>query len=158
MSRVQEDPPKHERWHDCGRRRRHQVVVGPSSHGGSVVCEAEFYSAGKAAAELIVIKSMMRDMGCDADIKLHVDATVAQAMANHQGIGMIRHLADRYLWLQEMAKSGAIAVTKMNGMFNPADVLTKPTSFFGDAWQARPCAFVQRPCPAEPGRGGVDIT
>ena len=32
--------------------------------------EAEFYSAGKAAAELIGIKSMMRDMGWDADIKL----------------------------------------------------------------------------------------
>ena len=58
--------------------------------------EAEFYSAGKAAAELIGIKSMMRDMGWDADIKLHVDATVAQAMANRQGIGKIRHLEVRY--------------------------------------------------------------
>ncbi len=34
---VQEEPLKHERQHDCGRRRRHQVVVEPSSHGGSVV-------------------------------------------------------------------------------------------------------------------------
>ena len=72
---------------------------------------------------------MMRDMGCDADIKLHVDATVAQAMANRQGIGKIRHLDVRYLWLQEIAKSGVIAVRKMNGALNPADVLTKPMSF-----------------------------
>ena len=93
---------------DCGRRRRHQVVVEPSSHGGSVVWRAEFYSA-KAAAELIGIKSMMRDMGWDADIKLHVFATVAQAMAIRQGIGKIRHLEVRHLWLQEMAKSGVIA-------------------------------------------------
>ena len=57
--------------------------------------EAEFCSAVKAAAELIGIKSMMRDMGWDADIKLHVDATVAQAMANRQGIGKIRHLEVR---------------------------------------------------------------
>ena len=48
--------------------------------------EAEFYSAGKAAAELIGINSMMRDMGWDADIKLNVDATVAQAMANRKGL------------------------------------------------------------------------
>ena len=48
---------------------------------------------------------MIRDMGCDADIKLHVDATVAQAMANRQGTGKIRHLEVKYLWLQEMAKS-----------------------------------------------------
>ena len=57
--------------------------------GGAVIKssgEAEFCSAGKAAAELIGIKSMMRDMGWDADIKLHVDATVAQAMANRQWI------------------------------------------------------------------------
>ena len=76
---------------------------------------------GKAAAELIGIKSMMRDMGWDADLKLHVDATVTQVMANRQGIGKIRHLEVRYLWLQEMAKS--------NGVLNPADVLTKPMSF-----------------------------
>ena len=74
---------------------------------------------GKAAAELIGIKSMMRDMGWDADIKLHVDATVAQAMANRQGIGKIRHLDVRYLWLQEMAKSGVIAVRKMNKCVEP---------------------------------------
>ena len=90
--------------------------------------EAEFYSA-KAAAELIGIKSMMRDMGWDADIKLHVFATVAQAMAIRQGIGKIRHLEVRYLWLQEMAKSGVIAVRKMNSELNTADVLTKPMSF-----------------------------
>ena len=99
-------------------------MVEPSGHGGSV-----FYSAGKAAAELILIKSMMRDMGCDADIKLHVDATVAQAMASRHGIGKIRHPEVRYLWLQEMAKSGVIAVRKMNGVLNPADVLNTPMSF-----------------------------
>ena len=58
--------------------------------------EAEFYSAGKAAAELIGIKKMMHDMGWDADIKLHVDATVAQAMANRHGIGNIRHVDVSY--------------------------------------------------------------
>ena len=104
---------------------RYQVVVEPSSHGGSVVWRGR----GKAAAELIGIKSMMRDMGWDTDIKLHVDATVAQAMANRQGIGKIRHLEVRYLGLQEMAKSGVIAVRKMNGVLNPADMLTKPMSF-----------------------------
>ena len=57
-----------------------QATVGLSSG------EAEFYLAGKAAAELIGIKSMMRDTGWDADIKLHVDATVAQAMANAKGL------------------------------------------------------------------------
>ena len=45
------------------------------------------------------------------------------------GVGKIRHLEVRYFWLQEMAKSGVIAVRKVNGVLNPADVLTKPMSF-----------------------------
>jgi hypothetical protein len=129
-------------WAGCKRSRR-SMSGGMAVVGGAVVKswanrqatvalssgEAEFYSAGKAAAELIGIKSLMMDMGWNAGIKLHVDATVAQAMANRQGIGKIRHLEVRYLWLQEMAKSGVIAVRKVSGIFNPADVLTKPMSF-----------------------------
>ena len=97
-------------WAGCKRSRRSRsggmIVVGGavikswSNRQATVALssgEAEFYSAEKAAAELIGIKSMMRDMGWDADIKLHVDATVAQAMANRQGIGKIRYLEVRYL-------------------------------------------------------------
>ena len=124
-------------WAGCKRSRR-SMSGGMTVVGGAVIKswsnrqatvalssgEAEFYSAGKAAAELIGVKSVMRDMGWDVDIKLHVDATVAR-----QGIGKIRHLEVRYLWPQEMAKSGVIADGKMNGVLNPADVLTKPMSF-----------------------------
>ena len=81
------------------------AVIKSRSDRQATVARSSFYSAGKAAAESIGIKSMMRDRGWDADIKLHVDATVAQAMANHQGIGKIRHLEVTYLWLPEMAKS-----------------------------------------------------
>lgn len=59
--------------------------------------EAEFHSASKAAAELLAIRSMMRDLGWDVGLKLLVDASVAQAMANTQGVGRARHLEVRYL-------------------------------------------------------------
>ena len=59
---------------------------------------------------------------------MFVDATVAQSMANRQGIGKIRHLEVRFLWMQDLAKQGAITVRKVKGHLNPADVLTKPMS------------------------------
>jgi hypothetical protein len=52
---------------------------------------------------LIGIKYLMIGMGWNADIKLHLDATIVQSMANCQGIGKIRHLEVRYPWLQEVA-------------------------------------------------------
>ena len=90
--------------------------------------EAEFHSASKAAAELIAVQSMMRDLKWEAGIKLHVDASVAQAMANRQGIGRVRHLEVRFLWFQSLAKNGAILVRRVSGKCNPADVMTKVMS------------------------------
>ena len=90
--------------------------------------EAEFHSASKAAAELIGVRSMMEDLGWDGNIKLFVDATVAQSMANRQGVGKIRHLEVKFLWMQDLAKQGVITVRKVKGNLNPADALTKPMS------------------------------
>ena len=41
-----------------------------------------------------------------------------------------------------MTKNGVIAVRKMNGVLNPADVLTKPMSFSEMLGKLRPCASV----------------
>lgn len=87
--------------------------------------EAEFYSAAKAAAELLAVQSFMNDLGWHAVLRLMVDASAAQAMAARQGIGKVRHLEVRHLWLQEVVKRGAIKVRKVQGRKNPADVLTK---------------------------------
>ena len=91
--------------------------------------EAEFHSASKAAAELLAIRSMMRDLNWHVDIMLRVDASAAQAMANRQGLGRVRHLEVKFLWLQALAKHGAIVVRRVSGKRNPADVMTKVMSF-----------------------------
>jgi hypothetical protein len=129
-------------WAGCKRNRK-SMSGGLATLGGSVLKswanrqatvalssgEAEFYSAAKAAVELIGVKSMMNDLGWKVKVKLFVDATVAQAMANRQGIGKLRHLEVRFLWLQAIVKGGIMAVRKVSGHRNPADVLTKLMSF-----------------------------
>jgi hypothetical protein len=91
--------------------------------------EAEFHSASKAAAELMAVSSMMNDLGWPVERRLFVDASAAQAMSNRQGIGKLRHLEVKFLWLQDLAKAGVLAVRKISGQRNPADVLTKPMGF-----------------------------
>ena len=62
-------------------------------------CQATIaLSATKTAAELIAMQSMMKDLDWDVRAQLYVDATIAQAMANRQGIGRERNLEVKHLW------------------------------------------------------------
>ncbi len=58
-----------------------------------------------------------------------MDAEAARAIASRQGIGKVRHLEVRYLWLQDNIRRGEIKLVTIWGKENPADVLTKPMSF-----------------------------
>ena len=41
------------------------------------------------------------------------------------GVGKIRHLETTDLWVQEVARSGRVALVMIPGVDNPADVLTR---------------------------------
>lgn len=86
-------------------------------------------AAGKAAAEALAAQSLMADLGWRLRPHLFVDASAAQGMATRQGIGRVRHLDVRFLWLQQTVKSGDLRLSKVWGHVNPADALTKPMSF-----------------------------
>ena len=46
-------------------------------------------------------------------------------MAMRQGVGKVRHLAVRYLWVQAYVKKGLLTVKKERGEDNPADIGAK---------------------------------
>ena len=107
------------------------VIKSWANRQGSVALssgEAEFYAAGKAVVEAMGMKTLMLDLDWVARIRVNVDAEAARSIASRQGIGKIRHLEVRYLWLQEWVKKGAVKISKVWGKRNPADVLTKPLS------------------------------
>jgi hypothetical protein len=111
------------------------VIKSWSNRQGSVALssgEAEFYAAGKAAVEVLGARSLFADLGWSAKLQICMDAEAARAIASRQGIGKVRHLEVRYLWLQDQVRRGSIKLVKVWGKENPADVLTKPMSF-GDA-------------------------
>ena len=90
--------------------------------------DAEYYAMVRAAAEALGVQSIMRDLGWEANIRLWVDSSAAKSMASRIGVGKVRHMEVKFLWLQEAVKNRGIEVRKIPGDVNPADVLTKPKS------------------------------
>ena len=90
--------------------------------------EAEYYAMVRAAAEALGLQSIMKDMGWSAGIQLWVDSSAAKSMTARIGLGKIRHMEVKFLWLQEAVKNRRIEVKKIPGTLNPADALTKPKS------------------------------
>ena len=88
--------------------------------------EAEYYALARAAAEGLGIQALMRDMGWEVVVRIWVDSSAAKSIASRIGLGKIRHLEVKLLWVQEMVKTRRIQVRKIRGDANPADNMTKP--------------------------------
>ena len=105
------------------------VVKSWSSTQGSIalsVAEAEYYAAVKGAAEGLGFQSMLKDLGFECRIELWQDSSAAKSIASRAGIGKIRHLDVRWLWLQHAVKMKLLTCLKIPGEENPSDILTKP--------------------------------
>ena len=57
--------------------------------------------------------------------RVHCDASAALGIVNRQGLGKLRHINVRYLWLQEKVRNKDMNVLKVPGSDNPADLFTK---------------------------------
>jgi hypothetical protein len=88
--------------------------------------EAEFYAAIRGGAEAMGVKSLLQDLGLEVSIRLMVDSSSAKSMMSRLGVGRVRHLETRLLWMQQLVRDGTIIVKWIPGVSNPADVLTKP--------------------------------
>ena len=107
------------------------MLKGWSSTQGSVAMssgEAEYYATVKAASEALGAQALAADLGWAWKIRLWLDSTAAKSMASRMGLGRVRHLEVRFLWLQEVVRAGRVALRKIAGEQNPADAFTKPKS------------------------------
>ncbi len=87
--------------------------------------EAELYSLVKGAAQTLGLISLARDFGIQLEGRVHTDASAALGIVSRQGLGKVRHLRVQYLWIQERVRKGDLAMKKVPGAENPADLLTK---------------------------------
>ena len=58
-------------------------------------------------------------------IQLFTDSSAAKSFVSTTGLGRMKHLEIRDLWLQREVGLGRVIVNKVEGPRNPADLLTK---------------------------------
>ena len=87
--------------------------------------EAEFHAMVEGATRSIGFQSMVKELGVDMEITLLTDSSAAKSFASQRGLGRMRHLEVKGLWIQEEICRGRLKLEKIAGTENPADVLTK---------------------------------
>ena len=94
------------------------------------VGEAEYTALVRAATEALGMQSAACDFGVNLSIEIGVDSSTAKSIASRSGVGKVRHLETKTLWVQQAVRRKRFLLGKVPGTWNPADVLTKPLSAF----------------------------
>ena len=81
----------------------------------------------KGASHGLGTRSILADLGNSDNyaVEIELDSSAAKAMAQRRGLGKTRHVATRYLWLQQKQAQNEVKLTKIRGTDNDADILTK---------------------------------
>ena len=89
------------------------------------VGEAEYMALVTGCADGLGLQALMADLGWETEVVIKTDSTTAKAVASRRGLGKMRHVEVRLLWVQEAVKRGRIKLKKVGGDVNLADHLTK---------------------------------
>ena len=90
--------------------------------------EAEFYAMIEAVVRSKGLKSLAYELGfrnISNVIVLGTDSSAAKSFVCRRGLGRMRHIEIRDLWLQKEVREGRLKVKKLIGSENPADLMTK---------------------------------
>jgi hypothetical protein len=89
--------------------------------------EAEYYAMVEGAVKAKGLESMLKELGMfqDEPLTLLSDSSAARAFASRRGLGRMRHMETRMLWLQAEVQQQRIQLDKVLGKENPADLMTK---------------------------------
>ena len=80
--------------------------------------EAEYHAVVTGAAEGLGMQSMMADLGVTTHVRVWTDSNAVKAMVSRRGLGKTRHVELRYLWLQDVTKSGRVKMRRIPGEQN----------------------------------------
>ena len=81
----------------------------------------------EAATRALGLRSMLEEVGIglSGPVELWSDSSAARGLASRKGVGKMRHLEVRHLWLQAEVSGQRVLLRRVAGEANPADLLTK---------------------------------
>ena len=105
----------------------HKVKHGSNLHTTVALssAESEYYGIVKGASIGLGMQTLMLDWGLKLEVEISSDSSAARGHVTRRGLGKMRHIQSRYLWVQERVGEGHLRVTSVPGKDNPADILTK---------------------------------
>ena len=74
------------------------------------------------------MQSLAEDVGWKVQVRIWTDSSASKAIANRRGLGKLRHVELKSLWMQDMVKEGRIQLKTVKSNENIANRLTKPKS------------------------------
>jgi hypothetical protein len=108
----------------------HCIKKWSASQGAiaSSSAEAEFYATIEALTRAKGLIALARELGFEElsnVVHLGTDSSAAKSFVGRTGLGKMRHIEIRELWLQKEVKEGKVLVHKVLGTENPADLMIK---------------------------------
>ena len=77
------------------------------------------YAVIRGACEGLGMCTLMKDMGTASKVRMHLDASAAKCIIERKGLDV------DVLWLQEQQARRLLPLVKVDGVWNPADLMTK---------------------------------
>ena len=88
--------------------------------------EAELIALCACAAECLYVQNLLTQfLHKSLPIQIHCDSAPTIATASRLGVGRMRHLETKFLWIQKLVQDKRIKLLKCKTTENLADVLTK---------------------------------
>ena len=87
--------------------------------------EAELYSLADGTARGLGFQSTLGELSINVKLKSLTDSSAAKAFASTRGLGRMRHVQVKDLWIQALAQAGRVILCKVRGDSNVADAFTK---------------------------------
>ena len=108
----------------------HCIKAWSASQGACALssAEAELYGMVEGVTRAKRLRTLAWELGFRSLrnlIKLGTDSSAAKSFVSRRGLGKMRHLEIRELWLQAEVEQGRLEVHKVKGDQNPADLMTK---------------------------------
>ena len=112
---------------------KHTIKTWSATQGAYALssAEAELYGMVEGVTRAKGLVSLAKELGFDGlstVLRLGTDSSAAKSFVCRRGLGKMRHVEIRDLWLQKEVAEGNRVVEKIPGLANPADLMTKVLS------------------------------
>jgi hypothetical protein len=89
-------------------------------------CEAELMAVTLTCQECLMLESLLKELKLPCDITIRCDSSAAVAAAHRLGVGHLKHIQVRHLFVQQLVADKRILLRAVRSEDNLADLFTKP--------------------------------